>query len=242
MISRPSPDDLKPLHVPAQRSIRPAPRPDGCLGAVSGRRDRDRGGNGGTKLMKTKTDELRDKLLNALAGFDLNELPGMRLQPLPLDESTQEIIKESAVISALHEILIDVSYCRLGDRMRPSFDERTEAIRSRVASGEAKLTFGEAVETYLYAFSLRAIGRRRLTGVAAADRDHEIALGLWSLMDCGLPVTGWRNLRKETDGRMRGDRLVENERHECLAMAMAKATGIGESTIARAWREVGNRF
>ena len=179
--------------------------------------------------------DLNDRLRNALADFDLNTVPGQRF--LPLDASTQENIKEWAVSAAIREIMVDLVYCRNVTNDPRDIHEQVQMVRERVAAdGEDGLEFNEAVGIYRHAFALRTIGRRRLSGVAAIDRDVEIALCLRDLDGCGLPVSSWKSDQRT------GEDLAGDQRRPSLAMALAEATGIGEMTIKAAWTKHSNIF
>ena len=191
------------------------------------------------RVTRTKSEELYDRLKDVLSNFDLNELYDTCMTRQRLDNFTQESIKRSAVEAAMRAILTDVNYWVVNEP--PTFDNLTERIRRRVDAGGPPLDFHEAVETYQHAYALCEDGWQRLRGATAEDRNQEIALSLWCLKDCGLPVI-WRNVPTGAHDRRRGDAGREDEPHVCLTLAMATATGIPESRIARAWRKFGTLY
>ena len=193
----------------------------------------------GERVTKTQSAALYDRLKEALANFDLNELYDTYIPRQRLDNFTQESIKRSAIEAALRAILTDVNYWVVNEP--PTFVNLTERIRRRVDAGGPPLDFHEAVETYQHAYALCEDGWQRLRAATAEDRDHEIALSLWCLKDCGLPVI-WRSVPTGAHNRRRDDAGWEDEPHVCLTLAMASATGIPESRIARAWRKFGNLY
>ncbi len=105
------------------------------------------------------------------------------------------------------------------------------AIKHRVEYGGPEVTFDEAVEVYGNVQVLCEFGRRegRLGGTDLRMRDGLIMFYLRQLHGCGLPVTSHKD---DNDGR----NLPSDKRKPCLAWAMARATGLGESIIAGAWR------
>ena len=141
----------------------------------------------GERVTKTKSADLYDRLKEALANFDLNELYDTYMPREPLDNFTQESIKRSAIEAAMRAILTDVNYWVVNEP--PIFDDLTERIRRRVDAGGPPLNFHEAVETYQHAHALCEDGWQRLHSATAEDRDHEIALrpvvsqGLWTAGD-----------------------------------------------------------
>ena len=106
------------------------------------------------------------------------------------------------------------------------------AIRNRVEFGGPSVTLGEAVEVYGKVQTLCEFGSRegRPGGMELAARNAIIMFHLRQLHGCGLPVTSHKAGNEGAD-------LQDDERKPCLAWAMAKATGIGEQTIAGEWRK-----
>ena len=105
--------------------------------------------------------------------------------------------------------------------------------RSRDNLENGRLTFDEAVEVYGMVRPLCRFGRRgRVLGRDKNSRNALICYWLGILADCALPVTS------HADDQKTGADLPDDERKESLAMAMAKATSIGERTIASVWSEI----
>ena len=106
--------------------------------------------------------------------------------------------------------------------------EHAVALRDRGGS----ITQDEAEEVYRQLEFLRAFGaHRRVTGRDKQNRDALIYFWLSILSPC-MPVTSHPDDQSLKSARFE---LPDDERRPCLAWAMAKATGIGESTIGNVW-------
>ena len=193
------------------------------------------------RVTRTRAGELYGRLNSALANLDLNELYDTYRPRYRLDNYTQESIKRSAVSAAMRAILTDLNCWVVNEP--PAFDDLAERIRRRVDAGGPKLDFHEAVETYRYAFVQTAADPQQLAALMATEeRDQEIALSLWCLKGCGLPVLWRSTVRTEADDRRRDNRRPEDEPRVCLALAMATATGISQFRIAKAWKKFGHMY
>ena len=95
------------------------------------------------------------------------------------------------------------------------------------------LRFDEAVEVYGMVRQLCRFGRCKRVASRDTDlRKRLICYWLGILTDCGLPVMS------HPDDQKTGEDLGDDKRKKSLAMAMAQATGNGESTIKAAWSEI----
>ena len=106
--------------------------------------------------------------------------------------------------------------------------EHAVALRDR---GDP-ITLDQAFEVYRQLEFLRTFGaRRRVTGRDKQNRDALIYFWLSILSPC-MPVTSHPDDQSLKSARFE---LPDDDRRPCLAWAMAKATGIGESTIGNVW-------
>ena len=102
--------------------------------------------------------------------------------------------------------------------------------------GRGTLTFEEAVEAYRIPSLCEYGTHAKVGGAKKLDRDALITSYLRLLHGCGLSPKDHPNDRRK--GK-RSRRLSEDERKPTLAGAMEKATGIGQATIRRVWKEFG---
>ena len=107
---------------------------------------------------------------------------------------------------------------------------RIRTLRARYEQTGELVTLEEAIDAYEHVTPLRHLAGVRGSTYDNDQREKLIVLQLGRLEGLGLPVTSHRENRRD------GSELPPGERKPCLALAMAQATGIGESVIEGAWK------